>query len=92
MSVSIVGIDKVELLEELWNNARTKQHNIMENITFDKEEAARSLSSYIYTFQYSLICCDLTGDVFTTCGYNRAYGDGAGEDVVAFILKKKINK
>ena len=75
MSISIKGIDKVVLLEELWNNAKTAgffEMNDIPCLPFETKLAHNAIQNgYINYFCGRMIKADISGDVMKTYLYER---------------------
>lgn len=91
---SIKGLNRVDLLEELWKGANKFQgfdpmhaafmKAISGSQTFDRKKAEIHLArtGYVDYFQERPIKCDLSGDTVNFYAYNRDAGEGAGEEIV----------
>lgn len=88
-SISIAGLDKVELLHALWNESpvaaffSTRDAAGIEVPVFDWEMAAYDVLGSIGYFQGRCIKMDLSGDMVDPSGYDRQNGPGAAARVIA---------
>ncbi|PLB43724.1 hypothetical protein P170DRAFT_441180 [Aspergillus steynii IBT 23096] len=87
-TVSIDGIDKVELTYALWQNSEVAFFFAQNNVrppTLTKDELREIGPRNQWSFDYlkgRLIKCDLSGTVVNPEGYDRDYGLGAFRAVV----------
>ena len=63
----ITGLDKLELLRRLWNNAPEGAYTL----SFNESEAKEAVLKYINKFCGKSICCNLSKDYVGTTVYNR---------------------
>jgi len=83
--VDISGLDKVDLLYELWSNTSPASFfNAMPHIApeFDAAEARKAIHSYVDYFCGRCIKCDLCADSVNPHSYDRDAGDGAFAKIV----------
>ena len=86
MSVNISRINKVILLKALWQNSKPAIFFTRSSISppqFDDKAAELAVKSYIDYFQGRLIKTDLSGNTASPSLYNRDYGNGSFESIVA---------
>ncbi len=84
--VSIVDLDKAEVLAALFNGARTQGAGFIHYspVTMPAAEARSLIESYTY-FDYlqgRVMKVDLSGDSFDPWGYDRDNGQGAAERTI----------
>ena len=83
--VDITGLDKVELLHELWKGSRSALFFKIRGIPppeFDAEEAKIVVTDYIDYFDGRMIKCDISGNQADPGLYDRDFGAGAFQRVV----------
>jgi hypothetical protein len=78
--IDIKGINKTDLLKELWNNSKIA--GFFNNYPFpppgyDIIKAKEAVTKYIDYFQGRVIKSDISQDVANTCGYDRDMGEGS---------------
>ena len=87
--VSIVGLDKVLLIELLWQNAgplTLPSGKTLPSPPYDPKEALRSVASgnlYVDYCYGRSIKCNLASDSVDPSGYDADYGSGAFARVAA---------
>ena len=92
--VDISGLDKAEVLYELYNGSHCQGMRFMaavDNYTLDDARADYEASPDKY-FDYlhgHLLKVHLDGDEFDSWGYDRDCGDGAAQAVIDGLRKKK---
>lgn len=89
-TIDIFGIDKVELLRALWENAQSQESFRTSNISpqmFDTERAKTLVCGPISSFDGRVIAADISGNYVNSSGYDRAHGTGEFARVV-FGLKR----
>lgn len=83
-TVNIKGIDKVELLRQLWKNQKAIGFHKMVGTLyeFDIQLASKAVLKYIDYFQGKVIKTDLKDDDVDPWLYDRDAGEGAFAKVV----------
>jgi len=92
MSVNISGLDKVQLLRELWNASKVAAFFTMSGIpppSWNEALAREQIGSYVDYFQGRVIKSDLSGDMADSFGYDRDNGQGQMQRVVDKLRKSK---
>ena len=84
----ISGLDKVELLSQLWQNNKPasffKTTTLVMPPSFDRKRAEAAVTEdYIDYFCGRCIKCDLSGDTVNPWGYDRDMGQGSFDRVVS---------
>ena len=90
MSISIQGVDKVQLLKGLWEKASAANFYKMSGAgapKWDEEMAKAAVLKYIDYYCGRCIKCDLSGDNVDPWLYDRDAGAGAFESVVKSLRK-----
>ena len=88
MSIDITGIDKVELLHNLWQNMKPAAFfGGMDGPAFDRELAKEAVKKYIDYFCGRCIKSDLSKDSVDPWLYDRDAGAGSFERIVQKIKK-----
>jgi len=90
--IDITGINKVELLKELWLNATVDSYFMYEKRTepeFNEAEAAKAITSYIDCFQDRCIKLNISGDyIINAWRYDDEFGEGKVKEIVDNLRKK----
>lgn len=83
-SVDITNIDKVKLLEALWNNSKPAVFLSMRGLVvdFDRNQAIIAVNGYIDYFCGRCIKTDLSGNTALSYAYDRDYGPGRFQQIV----------
>ena len=78
--IDIKGINKTDLLKELWINSKIagfyNQHSI-QSPDYDIIKAKEAVTKYIDYFQGRVIKSDISQDVANTWRYDRDMGEGS---------------
>ena len=83
--INIQGIDKVKLLEALWQKqivAGFYANMRLPSPKFDEIEAKKAVLNYIDYFCGRCIKCDISGETADPCLYDRDAGDGVFKKIV----------
>lgn len=88
MSVSITRLNKVKLLEALWNGAKpaaffTKHGRLSPD--FDEPGAINAVKSHIDYYCGRCIKTDLSGDTANPTSYDAEWGAGAFQKIVTSL-------
>jgi hypothetical protein len=78
--IDIKGINKNDLLKELWNNSNIAGFYNQHSIPFpeyDVIKAEEAVKNYINYFQGRVIKSDISQDIANTWGYDRDMGEGS---------------
>jgi hypothetical protein len=88
-TIDISGLDKVELLFNLWNNQPFIAPAYIGNpLMFDDVNARKAVTRYIDYFNGRPIKTDLSKDTVDTWLYNRDAGKGKFEAIVEMLRKR----
>lgn len=88
-TADISGLNKVELLFNLWSNQSFIAPAYTGNpLMFDDENAKKAVTRYIDYFNGRPIKTDLSKDIVDTWLYNRDAGKGKFEAVVEMLRKR----
>ena len=93
MSLSIKGLDKVELLEALWDNQKPADiFNNTSSHTFNKRAAKRAVDrGWVDYFLGRNIKMDFHGNTINPVFYDR-HSFITAKDVISNLTKKKNNQ
>jgi hypothetical protein len=92
--IDIEGIDKISLLEELWNKSPVASFYTLNKILppkFDKDKASKDVHEYIDYFCGRVIKSNLSGNYVNPQGYDRDVGEGMFAKIVSELKNKKNN-
>lgn len=90
--VDVKGIDRMELLEAVWEHSRPVFH-FMQDANFDREKASRQLDGN----GYAKYICDrwidlhvmVEGDLMYPTMHDRIYGEGSLQRTVSSLRDRK---
>lgn len=91
--VNISGLDKIEVLHVLWENAQIAGifgrvlPIIRSTQVFDRERAEGAVQGYIDDFNNRFIKCDFRSDDIDVRLYDRDNGDGAAKKLIESLRK-----
>ena len=90
--VSILGLDKAQVLKALWENSKAQGMSFLalpqsNSITVYECAAALSRNLSINYFAGKVIKTDFSGDSFDAWDYDRDNGEGAAQRAVDSIRK-----
>ena len=89
-SIDIRGLNKVNLLEALWNATDYVGFNRnLPDFKFDRQEASTAVLDPIDYFCGKPMKCKLSGDSFNPDGYDRDAGRGKAAEIVRALRKQK---
>ncbi len=89
MSVDISGLDKVELLHNLWRGGEVAGfYGGGMSPSFNVERAQKAVAGYIDYYDGRAMKTDLSGDTAESWLYNRDAGAGKFESIVAAMRKQ----
>lgn len=72
MSVNIAGLDKVMLLEHMWQNTYPRGRGMLQGLLpFNRAQASTAVTGYIDYFQGRPIKSDISGDEVDPYLYDR---------------------
>ena len=91
-TVDIAGLDKVELLYRLWNNATPAIFSVMKAIPpqFPREAATKAVTGYIDYFDGRPIKMSFRKDRIDPWCYDREFGEGEVARIVAELRAESI--
>ena len=85
-NVDISGLDKAQVLLALWKGSHAQGLSFLGIETFDinsaRELISNSKSMYFDYVAGHVIKCDLSGDEFNPCNYDRDNYEGAAADII----------
>ncbi|MDE7345128.1 MAG: hypothetical protein K2N48_00110 [Muribaculaceae bacterium] len=92
--IDITGLDKAELLLELWNGSHAQSMSFFGQFTTqpsidDARSFLESANYYADYFNGRVIKVDFRGDKVDGRLYDRNYGQGACERIIMNLKKKK---
>jgi hypothetical protein len=93
--IDIRGLDKVDLLYQLWKNAPVARFFTVAQLSaplFDKEEAETAVLSYVDYFCGRCIKSDISGDSVSSEDYDSNTGAGNFKKIVEDMRSGKAGK
>lgn len=87
-SIDIQGLNKVDLLEALWEGSKTQGYLSGIEVKFNRKEASEAVLKSIDYFCGKPIKCDLSNDSFDPWLYDRDVGKGKAAKIVQDLRNK----
>lgn len=92
MTIPIAGLDKAEILLNLWGASKEQGISFMGRLDVDLETCRKALSqnAYVDYLGGRVIKCDFSKDTLDPWGFDRDNGEGAAERVIDKMTPKAV--